>query len=189
MAVALARAAEASALEGCSPAIVASPPTTMITRLLAATLLTAALPAAAQSVPAANFSDMWWNPAESGWGISFVQHAGTSQVYAVWYTYDPREQDPATGQFKPLWFVMPGGTWTSPTTITGPVYVLNGVPFSQPGSNRVIDEVGRFTFNFANSSSGTFAYDISPPAGLSSDRPGFNLPSLAGSKQITRQSF
>jgi hypothetical protein len=160
----------------------------MSRRIIAAILCAAALPAAAQSTPSTNFSDMWWNPSESGWGISLVQHAGTNQTFAVWYTYDPREPDPS-GQFKPLWIVMPGGTWTSPTTITGPVYVLNGVPFAQPGSNRVIDQVGTFTFNFSSSSSGTFTYNIAPPSGLSSDRPGFNLPTLAGSKPITRQGF
>lgn len=161
----------------------------MIRRFLAAALLSAALPVAAQSVPATNFTDMWYNPAESGWGVSFVQHGGSNQVFAVWYTYDPREQDPATGQFKPLWFVMPGGTWTSPMSITGAAYVLNGVPFSQSGSNRTQDQVGQFTFTFSNSGSGSFAYNIAPPAGLSSDRPGFNLPSLSGTKQIVRQSF
>jgi hypothetical protein len=161
----------------------------MIRRLLAILAFCAALPAAGQSVPANNFTDMWWNPSESGWGISFVQHAGTHQVYAVWYTYDPRVQDPATGQFQPLWFVMPGGTWTSPTTITGSVYVLTGVPFSQPGSNRRIDPVGSFTFSFSGSSNGTFTYNIAPPSGLGADRPAHNLPSLSGSKAITRQGF
>src|SRR5687768_12932873 len=126
----LAPHAEASVLEGCSHAIVSFPETTMIKRFAAILALAAALPAAAQSVPATNFTDMWWNPTESGWGISFVQHSGSNQVFAVWYTYDPREQDPATGQFKPLWFVMPGGNWSTPTTLTGAVYVLNGVPFS-----------------------------------------------------------
>ena len=57
--------------------------------LLTAVLLALAVPAAAQSVPAANYTDMWWNPSESGWGISFAQHA-SNQVFAVWYTYDPR---------------------------------------------------------------------------------------------------
>jgi len=43
-----------------------------------AALLALALPAAAQSVPAANYSDMWWNPGESGWGISITQHPSTN---------------------------------------------------------------------------------------------------------------
>jgi hypothetical protein len=161
----------------------------MIVRLLAATLLTAALPAAAQSVPSANFSDMWWNPAESGWGISLVQHAPSNKVYAVWYTYDPREQDPANGQFKPLWFVMDGGTWTTPNTLTGPAYVTNGVPFSQAGSGTTVTRAGTFTFNFTSSSAGTFRYDIAPPSGVPGSDPAFNLPAFSGTKSIVRQSF
>ena len=79
----------------------------MIRRACLIVLLCLGLPAAAQSVPAANYSDMWWNPAESGWGISIAQHASTNQVFAVWYTYDPREPA-SSGRFKPLWLVMPG---------------------------------------------------------------------------------
>ena len=160
-----------------------------IRHLLTASLLAAALPAAAQSTPAANYTDMWFNAGESGWGVSIVQHATTNQVYAVWYTYDPREPDPSTGQFKPLWIVMAGGSWTTPTTLSGPVYVTNGRPFNQAGSNTTVTNVGTFTFNFANSNSGTFSYNIAPPTGLASTDPAFNLPALSGTKSITRQGF
>jgi hypothetical protein len=161
----------------------------MISRIAIATLLSAALPALAQSVPAANFSDMWWNPAESGWGISLVQHSPSNKVYAVWYTYDPREQDSSSGQFKPLWFVMDGGTWTSPTTLTGPAYVTNGVPFSQAGSNTTVTRAGTFTFTFSSTSAGQFSYQIAPPAGVAPTDPAFNLPAFSGTKSIVRQSF
>lgn len=155
-------------------------------RALATLALAAALPAAAQSVPAANYTDMWWNPAESGWGLSIVQHPGTHQVYAVWYTYDPRELE-AAGQYKPLWIVMSGGTWTSPTTLTGPVYVTNGVPFNQAGGKTAQNQVGSFSFNFASASSGTFSYTIAGSGG--GGEPGAGLPSFSGTKAITRQSF
>jgi hypothetical protein len=160
----------------------------MIRPLLTAALLAIAAPAVAQSTPAANYTDMWWNPSESGWGISFVQHAGTNQVFAVWYTYDPRELA-ASGKSKPLWFVMPGGTWTSPTRISGTAYVTNGLPFNQSGSNPRNNPVGTLTFDFANASSGTFSYSVAPPSGLASSDPAFNLPAMSGSKSIQRQSF
>ena len=152
-------------------------------------LFAIALPAAAQSTPAANYTDMWWNPSESGWGVSIMQHATTNQVYAVWYTYDPRETDASTGQFKPLWIVMGGGTWTTPTTLSGPVYVTNGRPFNQPGSNTTVTNVGSFTFNFSGPNNGTFTYNITPPANVAATDPAFNLPALSGSKSITRQGF
>jgi hypothetical protein len=162
----------------------------MLHRILACALLAFALPAGAQSTPATNYSDMWYLPAESGWGVSFVQHTGTHQVYAVWYTYDPRAPDvSSTGNFRPLWIVMSGGSWTSPTSVTGPVYVLNGTPFNQAGSNRTMNRVGTFTFNFANASTGTFTYSIAAPAGIPSSDPAFGLPSFSGTKSITRQSF
>lgn len=160
----------------------------MIRKILFVLSLALAGPAAAQSTPAANYTDMWWNSAESGWGLSFVQHS-TNQVYAVWYTYDPRVPDPATGQFKPIWLVMAGGTWTTPTSVTGPVYVTNGRPFSQPGSNTTVTAVGTFTFTFSSTSAGTFTYNIAPPTGVASTDPAFNLPTLAGSKAIVRQGF
>ena len=156
-------------------------------RRLAGTLaLAMALPAAAQSVPAANYTDMWWNPSESGWGLSFTQHAGTHQVYAVWYTYDPRELE-APGQHKPLWIVMSGGTWTSPTSLTGPVYVTNGVPFNQPGGKTAQSQVGTFSFSFSSVNAGTFSYNIAG-SGNPGD-PGAGLPAFSGTKSITRQSF
>lgn len=146
-----------------------------------------ALPAAAQSTPAADYTDLWYLPAESGWGLSFTQHAGTSQVYAIWYTYDPRQPDAANpGRFKPLWIVMPGGTWTSPTTVQGAAYVTNGQPL---GAKSITTQVGTFVISFTGTSNGTFTYNIAPPAGLASSDPAFGLPAFSGTKSITRQPF
>ena len=163
----------------------------MIRKIAAATLFALALPASAQSVPATNYSDIWFNANESGWGVTFTQHP-TNQVEAVWYTYDPREPDASSpGNFKPLWLVMPGGTWTSPTSITGDVYVTVGTPFSgnwDPNALKV-SKVGSFTFSFANASAATFTYNIAPPAGLASTDPAFGLTAFSGTKSITRQVF
>jgi hypothetical protein len=160
----------------------------MIRRLLAATFACAAISTSA-ATPASNYTDLWWNPNESGWGITITQHA-SNQIWAIWYTYDPRQQDPSGGgAYKPLWINMPGGTWTSPTTLTGDAYVLNGTPFFQQGSNRQQTRVGTFTFTFNGTSAGTFTYDIAPPAGLSTTDPAFGLPAMSGSKQIERLNF
>ena len=164
----------------------------MIRKFLAAALFATAFPALAQSVPAANYSDIWWNPNESGWGVTFTQHPATNQVFAVWYTYDPREPDPSvSGNFKPLWIVMSGGTWTSPTSLSGDVYVTNGTPFAQgwDPNSLAVDRVGTVTFAFSSYSGGSFSYNIAPPAGLASNRPAFGLPAFSGTKTIQRQSF
>ena len=160
---------------------------TWIRAMLAVPLLAWALSAPAQVTPAANYTDMWYLEAESGWGVSFTQHSGTNQVFAVWYTYDPRLPDAsAPGRFKPLWLVMPGGTWTTPSTITGDAYVTNGAPL---GALRNLQKVGTFTFSFQGTSTATFAYAIAPPANLAPDNVAFGLPAFSGSKTITRQPF
>jgi hypothetical protein len=163
----------------------------MIRTLIATLLLALTLPAAAQVVPATNYTDIWYGgPAESGWGVSFTQHSGTNQAFAVWYTYDPRAADPG-GQFKPLWIFMSGGTWTSPTSITGSVFVTNGTSFSQAWNPALLQltPVGTFTFNFSSASSGTFTYNIAVPGGLAASDPAFGLPPMSGTKAITRNSF
>jgi hypothetical protein len=176
----------------------------MIHRMLAAMFLIAAFPVAAQSTPATNYSDLWDNSAapgtgpcpggESGWGVTFTQHT-SNQVEAVWYTYDPRQPDSSSsGNFKPLWFVMPGGTWTSPTVFSGDMYVTQGTPFGQVwsyGGNNPplpVTKVGSFTFTFTSSGVGTFQYNVAPPSGLASSDPAFGLPAFSGTKPICRNS-
>lgn len=156
---------------------------------LAAAACAASLQASAQAVPNANYSDMWWVPSESGWGISFIQHA-SNQAFATLYHYDPLTPEPATadgGDFKSLWIFMPGGTWTSPTRFTGSVYITSGVPFSQSGSNTVTAQVGTFTFNFTDLNNATFTYSIQ--GNNTPGSPAFGLPAASGVKNITRQIF
>ena len=156
---------------------------------LAAAACAVSFQASAQATPNANYTDMWWLPSEAGWGISFIQHP-SNQSFAVLYHYDPLTPEPSTADgsdFKPIWIVMPGGTWTSSTRFTGDVYVTSGVPFFQSGSNTVVNRVGTFTFNFTDLNNGIFTYNIQ-----GSDVPGspaFGLPAANGVKNITRQTF
>jgi hypothetical protein len=148
----------------------------------------------AQSVPAFNVTDMWWNPNESGWAVSMQQSSTTNQVYALWHTYDPRLPDPSTGNpndYQPIWIAMTGATWTTPTTLVGDAYVTNATAYwlpYVPGSFQ-ITRVGTFTFNFSASNRATFTYQIAPPAGISSTDPAFGLPTLTGTKSIQRFDF
>ena len=153
-----------------------------------------ALPAFAQSVPAFNVTDMWWNPSEAGWAVSMQHSTTTNQVYALWHTYDPREPDGTTlnpNDYKPIWMAMTGATWTSPTTLVGDAYAANGTAYWMPyiPAAFVITRVGRFTFNFTSSSRATFTYEINPPANVASSDPTFGLPSLVGTKNIQRFDF
>ena len=181
-----------------------------MTRLFPAAFLAAlSLQAAAQSIPATDYTDLWdnsWSGApgtnpnpgcpggESGWGVTFTQHT-SNQLQAIWFTYDPRQPDGSTGSFKPYWIVMPGGTWTTPTSITGDAYVTLGTPFSQPwgfGGTKPplpVTKVGSFTFTFSDNRTGTFTYNVVPPGGLASTDPAFALPPMSGTKPICRNSF
>jgi len=158
----------------------------------------AALQAAAQAAPNLDYTDMWWNPGESGWGISVRQKLGAGgtvdSLVAVWYTYDPRAVDPAspggTGSV-PLWLYMSGGTWSTPTSYTGTIYATIGTPFAQTWNpaSFAIESVGSFRFRFTDSGHGMFDYTIAPPAGIPTTHPGYGLPTMSGSKTIERQVF
>jgi hypothetical protein len=84
---------------------------------------------------------------------------------------------------------MTGGTWVTPQQLTGNVFVTNGVPFNQGGSNTTINHVGTFTFTFSDANNGTFQYNIAPQGNLTPASPAFGLPAFNGVKSITRQSF
>ena len=72
------------------------------------------------AVPADPFvldAAVWWNPSESGWGLSIVQHPD-NQTVAVWYHYD--------AQGQPRWSIVPGGSWVDARTFVGTMYVTSG---------------------------------------------------------------
>lgn len=165
---------------------------------LAVLAAAALLPAFAQVLPAHDYTDLWWNPGESGWGISIRQKpaagGAVDALFAVWYAYDPRAADPASPAGAgnvPLWLVMPGGDWTSPTTYAGRMYVVAATPFQQPWNPaaHALQEVGTCQFRFTDAGHGVFTYSLAPPAGLPPTNPAFGLPAAAGSKAITRLAF
>src|SRR5690349_315710 len=91
---------------------------------------------------AENYSDIWWNPAESGWGITIADHE--TQLFAVWYAYQ------ANG--SQVWFVVPGGTFTSGRRFfTGDMYQTTGPPYDTAfdPSRVVAAKVGTASFDFA----------------------------------------
>ena len=159
-----------------------------------ALVFTLAMNASAQSMPAYNVTDMWWNPAESGWAVSLQQSPATNEVYALFHHYDPRQPETATASpndFKPLWIVMTGGSWTTPTRFVGDAFVTNGTPYFQPWvpGNFKATRVGRFTIDFTSSRTGTFTYDLAAPPGLSSSDPAFGFPTVVATKSIERYDF
>jgi len=103
-------------------------------------------------VPAFNFSDLWWNPAESGWGLNLVQHA-SSNIFGVMYTYEAPN--------RPLWLVIPGGTWTSTMQFTGTIYRVTGPLIQSFDPTKVnVRSVGTATLTFSDRDNGVFTFTI-----------------------------
>jgi hypothetical protein len=67
--------------------------------------------------PLQNNTDLWWNPAESGWGFNVIQH-GSGIIFATWFNYAP--------DGRATWYVIPEGQWTLPTEYRGPIYRTTG---------------------------------------------------------------
>ena len=79
-----------------------------------------ALTAAVSSGAAPNYTALWWNAAESGWGINF-NHQGNI-VFATLFTYA------ASG--NPMWLVMSAGVRQSGETFSGELYRTTGPAFN-----------------------------------------------------------
>ena len=118
-------------------------------------------------VPATDYTDLWWNPNESGWGLNLTQHASRA-IFGVWYTYE------ADG--TRTWYVMPGGSWTSANTYVGALYTTAGPAFTAPFNASDVEarQVGSATITFSDANNGTFAYSVD---------------GVTGTKAITRQPF
>jgi photosystem II stability/assembly factor-like uncharacterized protein len=116
--------------------------------------------------PTPNFQGMWWNPAESGWGLHLT-HQG-DVIFAIWYTYD------AAG--KATWLVMTLDN-TGPNAYTGTIYRTSGPAFDATSFEpTAVSEtaVGTATMTFADRDHGAFSYMAD---------------GLIGAKDITRQIF
>lgn len=101
---------------------------------------------------ATNFQDLWWNPAESGWGVN-ITHQG-DRLFATWFTYA------ANG--KGRWLVMSSLERVPGTQrYTGPIYETTGSPFNAYNPAALgVSEVGIATFEFTGASEGTFEYAV-----------------------------
>ena len=102
----------------------------------------------------ANFTALWWNPDESGWGINF-NHQG-SIIFGTLFTYD------AGG--APMWLVMPSGNLQSGSTYSGQLFRTTGPPFDASPFNPIgadnLSLVGTMTVTFAGADAATLVYSF-----------------------------
>jgi hypothetical protein len=95
-----------------------------------------------------NYTALWWNPAEPGWGINLAHQGDT--IVAAWYTYGT--------DGSPLWLVATAPK-TGLATYSGDLYRAVG----PAGPAMRATAVGTATFTFASGNSATFAYTAQLP--------------------------
>ena len=116
---------------------------------------------------ATNYQDLWWNPAESGWGINLTQQGST--IFASWFTYE--------SDGTPFWLTVTAVPTVQPFSYAGTLYRASGpafftVPFDPENVTQM--PVGVATLTFADGNHATLTY---------------SLYSVNQSKNITREVF
>ena len=110
------------------------------------------LPTTSSRASSTNVQDLWWNPAESGWGIN-VTHQGNT-LFATLFTYD------AAG--RGLWLVMSAGQRQGDGSYSGDLYRTAGSPFNAnpftPIGAGDVTLVGNMRLRFADGDNGTLTY-------------------------------
>ena len=100
----------------------------------------------------ANYQDLWWNAAESGWGVN-IAHQGDT-LFATWYTYD--------AQGRPAWFVMSNASKSAGASYAGPVFRASGPSYAKSWDPSKVHQtqVGQASFAFDAPGRGTFSFTV-----------------------------
>ena len=117
--------------------------------------------------PIVDYTDLWWNPDESGWGLAVTQQYNI--MFLAWYVYD--------GAGKPTWFVVPNcAVNTGQTGCVGDVFRTTGPPFGSTfnPTQVTVYPAGKMFLNFTDPNHGDLSY---------------NNDTLFVTKKITRQIF
>ena len=126
---------------------------------------TYALHLSASATAQPNYTDLWWNPAESGWGLNLNQQG--SVIFGTLFTYD------ATG--APMWLVLSRGETQADGSFQGALYRTTGPAFNAvPWTATSAVQVGTMRVAFSNATTGTLTYSVD----------GLNV-----TKSITREVF
>ena len=110
---------------------------------------------AAATTYSTDYTDLWWNPNESGWGVNLIQQYDT--IFATLFVYGPDN--------SPRWYVasslMPTGAAAGLTAFTGPLYSTTGPWFGanwSGGDPPVV--VGSMTLLFNSAGTGSLSYVV-----------------------------
>ncbi len=104
--------------------------------------------------PGIDFTDLWWMPAEAGWGMHLT-HRPNARVAGTLYIYDADR--------KPLWLLMTGVNWVSPLEMRGTLLRSTASGFPPMGfdpASVATAQVGTFSLIFADRESGVLTFDL-----------------------------
>ena len=124
-------------------------------------------PLRAGPAPSVDYTDLWWNPGESGWGMAIAQQS--SVMFLAWYVYD--------GAGNPLWYVASSCEVIAPQNgCTGTLYRTTGPAFGPTFDSSQVHVVtaGTVSVTFSDSNSGILSYTVN---------------GVTATKSITRQAF
>ena len=120
---------------------------------LAGTHAQASFDVTPSGLPLSNYTDLWWNAAESGWGVNLI-HQG-DVIFATWFTYDADRGG--------LWLVMDSARRQADGSFNGKIYRTTGVPLPQINGHAAQGgavEVGAGTLRFPTTQQATFSYTV-----------------------------
>lgn len=115
--------------------------------------------------PSVDYTDLWWNPSESGWGMDITQQYGV--MFLAWFVYD--------NSGTPVWYVAPDCV-VAGAGCSGAAYATTGPPFGPSFDSARIHafSVGNVSVTFGDANHGMLTYSIN---------------GVFGTKAITRQLF
>jgi hypothetical protein len=143
-------------------------------RILIVALIAVAFPLRAGAEAEIDYSDLWWNPAESGWGMALQRQGDV--MFAALYVYD--------AQGASDWYVAsdvrPANS--AKTSWSGSLYRTSGPGFAGAYDGAVtVDVAGSINLEFSAADSGVLTYTV---RGVSTRRPVARMvlaaPALAG---------
>ena len=117
------------------------------------------------SPPAVDYTDLWWNASESGWGMAITQQYGN--IFLAWYVYD------SAG--KPTWYVAPACA-VSGSSCSGSLYTTTGPPFGPTFDPTKVQAqlAGSAVLSFIDANNAVLSYTVG---------------TTTATKTITRQLF
>ena len=111
---------------------------------------------------ASNVSDLWWNPAEPGWGLTLAQQGEV--IFALWYTYGEAGRD----QWLSASALMRQADGSYRGALQRPVIGTPLAAIMGPATSFPVPEVGSAELRFSDGQTGSFSYTLE---GVSQSKP------------------